>query len=435
MGKHDARLDALNYYAATRKYDLQFPRLTDHVEVEAVVIGGGFTGINTALDLAERGVTDVAVLEARHLGYGGSGRNGGQIMVGIGHDLEYVARHVGTDGMRVITELAGAGAKAIRERVERYGIDADLHRGYGYLGVNRRQAKTLRLMAEQFRQIDPDETIEYFQGAEVRDIIGSDAYCAAIKHDGGGHVHSLNLLLGEAKAAAGLGVQVFENSPVIDVAYGDTITVRTNSGSVRARKVLWACDSFLRKLEPEIHPKTINTYSFQVATEPLSDELCLRISPFRGAYSDISSVINYYRVTTENRLLFGSATRLIEYMPRDFEAWNRNLLKQVFPYLADVKIDYSWGGPMACSANLFPQVGTLNGRPNAFYAQGYSGFGVTPSHIVCKVLADGMSSGSERWDVMRSIPHVSIPAKDALRSLIMTGAKTFHYLRCLAGGR
>lgn len=435
MGKHDARLDALNYYTATKKYDLQFARLTDHLDVEVVVIGGGFTGINTALDLAEEGITDIAVLEARNIGYGGSGRNGGQIMVGIGHDLNYVARHVGDEGMRVLTQVAGAGAKAIRERVERYGIDADLHKGYGYLGVNARQAKTLRLMADEFRQMDPGETIEYLEGAEVRDIVGSDAYCAAVKHDGGGHVHSLNLLLGEAKAAVGLGVQVFENSPVIEVSYGDKITVRTNSGSIRANKLLWACDSFLQKLEPEIHAKTINTYSFQMATEPLSDEMCLRISPFRGAYSDISSVINYYRITAENRLLFGSATRFIEYFPQDFEAWNRALMAEVFPYLAHVKIDFSWGGPMACSANLFPQVGTLKNRPNAFYAQGYSGFGVTPSHIVSKILAEGMSGGSERWNVMRSIPHVTIPGRDRLRPAIMSGAKIFHYLRCMADGR
>lgn len=435
MDKREARLDALNYYTATKKYDLHFPRLTGHVEAEVVVIGGGFTGVNTALDLAEKGITDVVVLEARNIGYGASGRNGGQIMVGIGHDLNYVAKHVGEEGMRLLVEIADAGAKSIRERVRKYDIDADLHRGYGYLGVDGRQAKTLRKMADEFRQMDPSEDIEFYEGAEVRDIIGSDLYCAAVKHGGGGHVHSLNLLLGEAKAASGLGVAIYENSPVIEIEYGDTITLRTNSGSVRAKKLLWACDSFLRKLEPEIHSRTINTYSFQVATAPLSDEMCQRISPFRGAYSDISAVINYYRVTAENRLLFGSATRMIEYMPNDFEAWNRSLLAKVFPYLADVKIDFSWGGPMACSANLFPQIGTLKDRPNAFYAQGYSGFGVTPSHIVCQVLAEGMSGGSERYEMMRAIPHASIPGRDRLRPVVMSAAKSFHYLRCLLDGR
>ena len=170
-------------------------------------------------------------------------------------------------------------------------------------------------------------------------MVGSDAYTCALKHMGGGHVHSLNLLLGEAKALSGYGVKIFENSSVLNVEYGPRITVRTAMGSVRANKMLWACNGFLNGMEPQIYRKTINTYAFQLATEPLSDDLIRQISPIRGAYSDIRPVIDYYRVTNENRLLFGSATRLIEYFPSDLKARNRNLMLKVFPYLKDVKID------------------------------------------------------------------------------------------------
>ncbi|MVZ10420.1 FAD-dependent oxidoreductase, partial [Enterobacteriaceae bacterium 8376wG6] len=175
--------------------------------------------------------------------------------------------------------------------------------------------------------------IELYTGAEVKQVVGSDAYTCALKHMGGGHVHSLNLLLGEAKALSGYGVKIFENSSVLDVEYGPRITVRTAMGSVRANKMLWACNGFLNGMEPQIYRKTINTYAFQLATEPLSDDLIRPISPIRGAYSDIRPVIDYYRVTNENRLLFGSATRLIEYFPSDLKAWNRNLMLKVFPYL------------------------------------------------------------------------------------------------------
>ncbi len=150
----------------------------------------------------------------------------------------------------------------------------------------------------------------------MQQIIGSKAYGSALLHMGGGHVHSLNLLLGEAKALVSHGVRIFENSPALEVCYGERITVRTGRGSVRASKLLWACDSFLNKLEPELHRSTINTYAFQMMTEPLSDELIQRISPIRGAYSDIRPVIDYYRVTNENRLLFGAATPLVEHIPR-----------------------------------------------------------------------------------------------------------------------
>lgn len=429
------KLDALNYYTVTKKYDLAFPRLTDDVDADVVVIGGGFSGINTALELAEKGITNVVVLEGRHLGYGGTGRNGGQVMAGIGHDLNAVKKHVGPEGLETLFKMAGLGAGIIRDRIAKYGIDADFCQGYGYLAYNQRQVKTLRGWFEEFRTAEPDVEIELLTGRDVQSIIGSTVYEGAIKHMGGGHVNSLNLLLGEAQALVSHGARIFENSPVISVEYGDRITVRTNAGKVTASKLLWACDSFLNRMEPAIASKTINTYAFQIATEPLSEELIRRISPIHGAYSDIRPVIDYFRVTNENRLLYGSATRLVDYIPEDLAAWNRDLMLKTFPYLKDVKIDLAWGGPMACSANLFPQIGTLPRRPNAFYVQGYSGFGVTPSHIVCKVLAEGMSEGTARYDLMSSIPHVSIIGKDVARAGITSAGKVWHQLSGYFNGR
>ena len=419
-------IESLTYYAAPKKYDLRFPTLEEDLDVDVVIIGGGFSGINTALELAEKGITNIAILEGRYLGYGGTGRNGGQVMAGIGHDLEKIKRHVGPAGLETIFKISNLGAGIIRERIKKYDIDADFCFGYGYLGSNARQEKTLRGWLKEFRAVAPQEEIELYTGAEVKQVVGSDAYSCALKHMGGGHVHSLNLLLGEAKALSGYGVKIFENSSVLNVEYGPRITVRTAMGSVRANKMLWACNGFLNGMEPQIYRKTINTYAFQLATEPLSDDLIRQISPIRGAYSDIRPVIDYYRVTNENRLLFGSATRLIEYFPSDLKAWNRNLMLKVFPYLKDVKIDLAWGGPLCCSANLFPQIGTLPDRDNVFYVQGYSGFGVTPSHIVCKVLAEGMSEGSDRYDLMSSLPHVNIFGKDKLRRVMTTSGKVWH---------
>jgi gamma-glutamylputrescine oxidase len=244
---------------------------------------------------------------------------------------------------------------------------------------------------------------------------------------GGGHVHSLNLLLGEAKAVTEIyGTKIFEYSPALDVTYGDRITVRTAKGSVTARKLVWACDGFNNGIEPELHRSTINVYAYNSMTEPLSDELIRRISPIHGAYSDIRPVINYYRVTNENRLLFGSSTSLVEHIPSDLKEWNRRLMLEVFPYLKDVKIDLAWGGPMASTLNLFPQIGTLPGRPNAFFVQGYSGFGVTPSQIICKILGEGILGGSERYRLVSSIPRATIEGKDRYRALLVTLGKVMH---------
>ncbi|MCY1427703.1 Gamma-glutamylputrescine oxidoreductase [compost metagenome] len=252
---------------------------------------------------------------------------------------------------------------------------------------------------------------------------------------GNGHMHSLNMLLGSAKALASLGGRIFENTPVLEVSYGDTITVRTAKGAVRAKKILWSCGAFLDRLEPYLHKRIVNTYAYQLVTEPLSVDLIEQISPIRGAFSDIRPVIDYYRVTRENRVLFGSATKAIEYIPRDLKAWNRSLMLNVFPYLRDVKVDLAWGGPMECSANLFPQVGTLPGWPNAFYVQGYSGFGVTPSHVVSQVVAQGMLGGSHHWDVMRSIKPTRIVGKEHWRNLICTLGKISHQLVGYTNGR
>ncbi|WP_322977572.1 FAD-binding oxidoreductase [Pseudomonas sp. C11] len=428
-------IETPTYYTATKKYDLSFPSLEADIEADVVVIGGGFSGINTALELAEKGITNIVVLEGRYLGFGGTGRNGGQIMAGIGHDLEKIRKDVGEDGLRAILEISDQGARIIKERIEKYGIDADFCHGYGYMGFNARQEKTLATWEKEFKTLAPEQEIRLLVGSELKQMIGSDAYSSGLLHMGAGHVHSLNLLLGEAKALASHGVKIFEYSPALEVTYGERVTVRTAKGSVKASKLLWACDSFLNKMEPQLHKTTINTYAFQMVTEPLSDELIERISPIRGAYSDIRPVIDYYRVTRENRLLFGSATPFVEHIPSDLKAWNRNLMLKIFPYLKDVKIDLAWGGPMACSPNLFPQIGTLPQHPNVFFVQGYSGFGVTPSHIICKVLAEGMSEGSVRYDLISSVRRIQVIGKDQIRPLLLTAGKSWHQLSGYWNGR
>ena len=146
-------------------------------------------------------------------------------------------------------------------------------------------------------------------------------------------------------------------------------------------------------------------------------------------------MIDYFRVTNENRLLFGAATPWVEHIPADLKAWNRARMLKIFPYLHDVKIDLAWGGPMACSPNLFPQIGTLPGHANVYFAQGWSGFGVTPSHIICKILAEGMREGSSRYDLISSIRRPTIHGKDSLRPAICTAAKVYHQLSGYVNGR
>lgn len=428
--------ETATYYSATKKYNLNFPQLEQDIEADVVIIGGGFSGIHTALELAEQGLKDVVVLEARYLGFGGSGRNGGQVMAGIGHDLDNIKHEVGEEGLKTIFELSELGPKIMRERIQKYNIDADFMSGYTYLGFNHRQAKTLKAWETQFKSMNSEDEIYYLEGKDVQQVIGSEAYGSALVHMGGGHVHSLNLLLGEAKACSEIyGVKIFEHSPVLEVNYGKKIRVRTAKGIVTANKLVWACDGFLNKLEPRLHKTTINTYAFQLMTEPLSDDLIHKISPIRGAYSDIRPVIDYYRVTNENRILFGAATPLFDYIPQDLKAWNREKMLKIFPYLADVKIDLAWGGPMASTKNLFPQIGILDGEDNVFYVQGYCGFGVTPSQIICKILAQGIMGGSDHFKLLSSVSKPEIAGKDSMRATLCTLGKMLHQIKGYGQGR
>ncbi|MFO1072415.1 MAG: FAD-binding oxidoreductase [Geminicoccaceae bacterium] len=314
------KLDALNYYTVTKKYDLAFPRLTADIDLDVVVISGGFSGINTALELAEQGITNIVVLEDRHLGYGGTGRNGGQVMAGIGHDLNAVKRHVGPRAWERCSS-AGLGAGIIRERIARYGIDADFCQGYGYLAYNRRQVGALRGWCEEFQAVEPDVEIELLTGQDVQKIIGSKVYAGAIKHG------RRACELAQPAARRGAGTRRPRKTRIFELA-GD-------------RRRLWGAHHRahqcrqghgreaalgLRQL-PEPARARDSRQDDQHLRLPDRDRAAAgradqRISPIRGAYSDIRPVIDYFRVTRENRLLYGSATRLIDYIPDDLAAWN-----------------------------------------------------------------------------------------------------------------
>jgi gamma-glutamylputrescine oxidase len=424
------------YYSMTRKYNDSYPALAADIDTDVVILGGGFTGVNTALELAERGIRDVVVLESNYLGFGGSGRNGGHVMAGIGHDLDKIAKYVGEEGLKSILSISDTGSSIIQERIKKYDIDAGFQFGYGYMGWSKRQAKTLQSWQKIFSQINPEHEISYLEGSGVKEIVGSDKYTCGLKHMGNGHVHVLDLLLGAARAFSSVyGGKIFEYTPALEVTYGKKIIVRTANGTVRANKILWSCGAFLDRMEKKLHQSTINVYAFNSVTEPLSDELVHQLSPIRGAFSDISPIIDYYRITPENRLLYGTCGMLLEYIPVDVKAFLHKKLLSVFPCLVDIKLDLAWSGPMDCTLNLFPQVGTLPNHDNVFYVQGYSGFGVTPSHVIAKVVADGMGEGSEAWNAMRSIPLKPVYGKDHFRSLICSMGKIVQQMDAYRVGR
>jgi len=251
---------------------------------------------------------------------------------------------------------------------------------------------------------------------------------------GSGHLHPLNLVLGEAKVAESLGVQIFEQSPVLELIHGSTVQVRCAGGTVRAGSLVLACNAHLEELEPKLSGKVLPAGSYIVATEPLSAALASQLIPQNLALCDQKVGLDYYRLSADRRLLFGGACHYSGRDPRDISAYMRPQMLKVFPQLANVRIDYQWGGMIGITANRFPQVGRLSQHPNVFYAQGYSGHGLNVTHWCARLLGEAIHAGhSHGFDVFSAVPHMTFPGGRVLRSPLLALGMLWYRLREVLG--
>ncbi|KAA6173620.1 FAD-binding oxidoreductase, partial [Pseudomonas veronii] len=245
-----------SYYAASSVPQPEYPMLTGEVSADVCVIGGGFSGLNTALELAERGFS-VVLLEARKIAWGASGRNGGQLIRGVGHGLEQFANVIGNDGVRQMKLMGLEAVEIVRERVERYQIPCDLTWGYCDLANKPRDLHGLAEDAEELRSLGYRHEVRLLQASEMGSVIGSDRYVGGMIDMGSGHLHPLNLALGEAAAAGQLGVRLFEQSEVTRIDYGPEVNVHTTQGNVRSKTLVLACNAYLNGLNPQLSGKVL----------------------------------------------------------------------------------------------------------------------------------------------------------------------------------
>ena len=393
-----------SYYAATVNKVTDYARLRGAQNADVCVIGAGFTGISTALHLAERGY-NVHVVEANRVGWGASGRNGGQIIGGISGEKK-IARSLGQDGERIVWQMAWAGHDIIRERVETYGIDCDLK--WGYLDV----AITQRHLREQLEELEALEKNSFpheykiLSREETVSLIGTQAYIGALMNMGNGHVHTLNLCIGQARAAVSRGATIFEQSPVLRIEHGARPRVITGQGSVTADFVVIAGNAY-HFIERKLRGNMFPVNSFIIATEPLSQEQVSFVNPQDLAVCDPNFVLEYFRLSADKRLLFGGRCN---YSGSDPEVIKRTMVPKmlrIYPQLAKTKIDYAWGGRIGIPINRVPQLGRIS--PNVFYSQGYSGHGVNVTHLAGQIMADTVAGTFERFDVFANIKPIVIP--------------------------
>lgn len=424
---------ARSYYVASANAMPQRPALTADLSADVCVVGGGFTGVNTAIELAQRGLS-VILLEARRIGWGASGRNGGQLIRGIGHDVSGFAKYVGEEGVRYLQQAGIDSVKLVGERIREHRIDCDLRWGFCELANTPAQFAAFQGELESLSALGYTPQTRLVAPQDMAHVVGSSLYAGGLVDMGSGHLHPLNLVLGEARIAESLGVQIFENSPVLELMHGDTVQVRCGSGSVRAGSLVLACNAHLDELEPRLSGKVLPAGSYIIATEPLSVEVANQLIPQNLALCDQKVGLDYYRLSADRRLLFGGACHYSGRDPADIAAYMRPKMLKVFPQLADTAIEFQWGGKIGITANRFPQVGRLKQYPNVFYAQGYSGHGLNVTHWCARLLAEGIHAGhSQGLDTFSQVPHMTFPGGKALRSPLLALGMLWYRVREMVG--
>ena len=393
-----------SYYAATANEVADYAPLLGDQTADVCVVGAGFTGISTALHLIERGY-NVHVVEANKVGWGASGRNGGQLIGGIAGE-ENIAKHVDKDVEDVFGTLRWAGHEIIRERVGTYGIECDLEFGYLDVAIKERHLRDIEADYERLKEASFAHEIRILSKEETREAIGTDAYIGALLNMGNGHLHPLNLCIGEAKAAVSLGATIFEQSPVIRIEKGSRPRVVTQHGSVTSDAVVIAGNAY-HMLERKLRGIMFPVNSFIVATAPLSEKLVAEINPQDLAICDPNFVLEYYRLSADKRLLFGARLNYFGDDPAVIERRHRKKISRLYPQLVDIRIDYAWGGTIGVPISRVPLLGRVS--PNVFYCQGYSGHGVNVTHLAGQILADAIAGTLERFDMFAGVKPVIVP--------------------------
>ena len=404
-----------SYYAATVNEVTDYPVLEGNHDADICVVGGGFTGVATALTLAERGYS-VALVEANRIGWGASGRNGGQLINGIS-GLHKIAQRYGGGIADMLWDLRWRGNDIVIERVEKYGIRCDLKSGYVEVALKPAHLDYIDETAREFERREFPYDYEVWNREQAREMLGTDAFIGGLASFRDGHLHPLNLCIGEARAAVSLGVRVFEQSPVTGIEHGARPAACTESGRVSADAVVLAGNAYSR-LEPKhLSNLVFPAGSYMIATEPLSRDTVSAINPRDLAVCDLNDIVDYYRLSADRRLLYGGRCNYSGRDPASIQAAILPRMQKIYPQLRGVRVDYEWGGKIGIVLNRIPTMGRIN--DNVYYCQGYSGHGVNVSHIMGEILADAIGGTMEKFDLFARIKHFRIPGTQWLGNQVI----------------
>lgn len=418
-------LSMTSYYQASANRQVQGAVLEGDVSADVCVIGAGYTGLSAALELARAGMK-VVVLEKETIGFGASGRNGGQICTGFSPGQGKLEAQLSKADAKRCFDMAEESKRLIEERIAAYKIDCDLTWGYMHCIPKAHQFDHLKEWKDEYEALGYGGNT-LLSKAELEEKLGSKAYHGALRESRAGHIHPLNYCLGLAKAAQDAGVTIYEHTEVLDVNTGASPSARTSKGTVKAKFMVIAGNAYLGRTVPALYGRVMPVASYILATEPLGEDRARSLIRDNEAVANTNFIVDYYRRSSDHRMLFGGRASYSTLEPSNLAEYMRPRMTAVFPQLQDVKIDYAWGGFIAITSNRLPDCGRLG--PATYYAHGYSGQGVALSGLYGKLMAEVIQGQASRFDLLAKIKHLPFPGGPLMRTPLLVAAMAYYRLK------
>lgn len=426
--------EASSYYRATAHPAELRPALAGEVDCDVCVVGGGIAGCSTALHLAERGYR-VVLLEEHRIGSGASGRSGGQVLAGTAASTLEIERIAGTEVARAVWNVSVEGVELVRSLIARHGIDCDWVSGHMQVAVTPRHDAELRALDRELKERFGYASTRYMPREEVRSVLETSRYIAALYDARGGHLHPLNYTLGLAAAAERAGARVFEDTRALEFVRGTAadsrLIVHAPRGRVRCAQLALCGNTQLGRTARELATKIMAVGTCVIATASLGPQRARRLIVNDAAVSDMNWVLDYFRRTADDRLLFGGRVTYSGFDPSRIAATTRRRMLKVFPQLTDVSVEHAWGGYLDITLNRAPHFGRLD--PNVYFLQGFSGHGIALAGMAGKLLAEAVAGEAERFDLFARIPHRDFPGGALLRRPALVLAMLSYRIKDLLG--
>jgi gamma-glutamylputrescine oxidase len=428
-GNHKSRgpLQAGSWYQASLPPAPALPALAGAASCDVGVVGAGITGLSAALHLAARGYR-VTVLEGAQVGSGASGRSGGQSIFGLAAGQDKITALVGAADARRVWDMSLEALALLRELIATHGIDCDYVAGQMHVAIKPRQREELKAWHHSLREDYGYQSVSFLEAAATRELVASERYVAGLHDANSGHIHPLKYVRGLAAAALRAGVTVHENSRVLRYRRaGGALQLETAQGTLACRQVVFAGNASLGPTVRQLARRVMPVATYIVATEPLGADLVGQLLPRNTAISDINWVLDYFRRSSDHRLLFGGRVSYSGHDPFDTAEATRRRMVQVFPQLKDVRIDHAWGGDVDITLNRAPDFGRL--EQDVYYLQGFSGHGIALTGLAGKLVAEAIAGEAERFDVFARIPHQPFPGGALLRRPALVLAMLWYRLK------